>query len=258
MPRTLAATGLALVLIGTGVTAAWATADQLRNDDEPTTVQACMKRENRALRLADPTTGACPKGWKAVSWSEEGPQGEPGEPGQPGAPGRDGADGQDGQDGRDGAPGPTGATGPQGPAGDGGPDEYVRWTFNHDDADPFDGNGYQSRFSTGTLAGPAAVTPIDLQIPPSAKSWMRDNCDYAFIAIGVERGAGVSWEWLGNSATERENSTAGSITSQQSRRFSGSALCDVTGVGSTAIPDFSATATFALDSLAAGSIRDVE
>lgn len=261
MQRTLAAAGLALVLIGSGVTATWA-AGHLRDAAEEPTVQACMKRETRALRLADPDTGDCPQGWKAVTWAEQGPQGDPGEPGADGAPGQDGRDGADGAPGPKGDPGVPGATGPRGPAGEGGADEYVRWTFNHAESDPYDGNGYDTRFSTSTLPGPAAVTPIDLQIPSSVKTWARQNCDYASISIGVERGAGVSWEWIrGNQnypQDEREGSTAGWITAEQTRRFTGSTLCDVTGVGSSPVPDFTATATFAVDYLQATTVRDAQ
>lgn len=170
------------------MTATWALADDEASESlsspEPT-VQACMKRSNRSLKLAK-ADGSCPRGFKPVEWSVQGPQGEAGEPGTQGPAGPMGPQGQAGPQGETGPAGPKGDAGPAGPAGapgspgapgaDGGPDEYVSWTFPHKESDPRDSGGaYQRIGSNDALIGPANVTFVRLDMSSADRDWIREN-----------------------------------------------------------------------------------
>jgi hypothetical protein len=71
------------------------------------TVQACAKKSNGALRLAN----RCNRGETGVSWSIRGPRG------LPGVPGAEGPGGLQGPQGPQGVPGSAGVTGGRGPTG---------------------------------------------------------------------------------------------------------------------------------------------
>lgn len=144
------------------MTATWALTE---SDAEDPQVQACMKRKNRDLRLAD-SDGTCPKGYKAVQWSVQGPPGEPGSPGQPGAAGEQGPAGATGPAGPKGDAGPAGSqgpAGPQGPAGQSGAtDEVYSWTvaFTSDGAE--DGTNTLAT-STHTLPALSRVQGLKIE-----------------------------------------------------------------------------------------------
>lgn len=259
------------------MTAAWSLGEQSGRDAADQMIEACMKRANRNLKLAD-ADGSCPKGFKSVEWNVEGPRGEPGEPGPEGAEGAQGAVGPAGPQGEPGpagpkgdtgATGPAGATGPVGPAGSsGGPDEYVRWTFAHDEDGPRIPNGhYAPVMSDEQISGPAVVTPIEIEVPDAIKSYIRANCEVGSVSIQLGYGAYVSWGWeVGNpEATtpypdwEAERATSGALIRRNPANFSGSADCQNLSGGDrhVPVPDFEATAVFAVDYLEPDSVRQV-
>jgi hypothetical protein len=68
-----------------------------------------------SIVLIDPALGqSCPKGYKALNFSQTGPVGPVGPQGPQGIPGTRGTDGADGQDGTNGVDGQNGAPGPAG------------------------------------------------------------------------------------------------------------------------------------------------
>lgn len=149
--RTAAASGLALIMIGSGMTAAWSFTSADRADDE-TTIEACMKRANRTLRLAD-ADGGCPDGFKAVSWNQQGPMGEAGPQGESGPVG---PAGEPGPRGETGPAGPRGATGAQGPAGENaGPDHIYEWTPSYVSDGVAGSDGAETLVATSTMTIPA-------------------------------------------------------------------------------------------------------
>lgn len=167
--RTRAATGLALVIVAGGMTATRALADP--DAESEVTVQACMKRKNRDLRLAD-TDDACQRGFKAVEWALKGPKGDKGEAGERGVAGADGAQGPIGHPGPGGARGDLGPTGPRGPAGpkgaDAGPGEIYAWTatFTGDGAETGRQGGAESVLdsSDSTLPALTEVRGLGIQL----------------------------------------------------------------------------------------------
>lgn len=269
--RTLAASGLALVLLGSGMTATWALTDE-EPDQASTTaeppIQACMKRANRNLKLAE-ADGACPPGFKSVEWAVQGPQGEQGQQGIAGPEGAEGPAGPQGEVGPAGPKGDTGATGPAGAPGaagsGGGPDEYVQWTLDHQEDDPANQHGnYFPRFGSDVITGPAALTAVEIRIPVETKQWIRANCSHGGVGINLGRSY-IGWSWeRGNPDAqspypdyEEESGGAGAIIRDQSARFEGNTQCAQTNSPSIAVPDFEATAVFAVDYLEPDSIRQI-
>lgn len=256
------------------MTAAWSVAADSEGD-EAATVQACMKRSTRALRLAE-ADGSCPRGFKTVEWGLEGPQGEPGETGAAGPAGPSGAPGPAGPSGAPGNPGPTGPAGPagpqgptggQGPAGASNPDEYVTWTFVHQASDPRQGSSgsYRPIYSTEALTGPAVITAVDIEIPAAIKQYIRENCDWGGVGVAVSR-AYVGWTWeRGNLDApnpypdyEEQEGNSDALNRNESARLSGQAQCSTyAGAPYPTVPDFEAIVTYAVDYLAPGAVRSV-
>lgn len=269
--RTVAASALALVVLGGGMTAAWSLNSEPRAAESPT-VEACMKRADRSLALAD-ADGSCPKGYKSVQWSQQGPQGEPGMDGKDGADGDRGETGPAGPLGSSGATGPKGDTGPVGPRGpagaDGGPDEYVSWTFHHKQTDPQQDGVYQRVRSQGALSGPADVTFVRLDMPDAGRQWLRDNCDYAYVSVGLGRGDAIYWEWISGvrptgqdqrDPQEYEGSGNVVLTARDSSSFFGYLECHVlneagTGFEGAPVPDMDFTGVAAVDYLQPFAVR---
>jgi hypothetical protein len=109
--------GLAVIMIAglstAGVALAGGAAD--------TVIHGCVNTVTHVLRIA----GTCRSDERAISWSEQGPQGEQGPPGVgglrgprglQGVPGPAGSPGPSGSAGPSGPPGPTGSPGPAGPS----------------------------------------------------------------------------------------------------------------------------------------------
>lgn len=182
--RTVAASGLALVMLGGGMTAAWSLSGN--ESESEAVIEACMKRKNRDLRLAN-ADGSCPTGHKAVEWGVQGPQGEPGEVGPVGADGARGPAGEPGPEGPAGLQGDTGATGSQGPAGPkSGPDEQIRWQPNYvSDGQPaFDLESDRFRrliVSTYEVPPNTLVQVLDFQVTGA----ITQDCDYADLALQI-------------------------------------------------------------------------
>lgn len=263
------------------MTATWALAvdeaSESLSSPEPT-IQACMKRSNRSLKLAK-ADGSCPRGFKPVEWAAQGPEGEAGEPGTQGPAGPVGPQGQAGPQGETGPEGPKGDAGPAGPAGapgspgapgaDGGPDEFVEWTFNHTEDDPRLPNGHYALVeSNEEISEPATVTAIEIQVPDSIKTYIRANCEVGSVTIQLGYGAYVSWGWeVGNPEAanpypdwEAERGGSGAIIRRNPAKFSGSVDCQNFNQAErhAPVPDFQATAIFAVDYMNPTSVRQVD
>lgn len=256
------------------MTAAWS----LNEEHEPTasaeepTIQACMKRSNRNLKLAE-ADGSCPRGFKSVEWGVQGPQGEPGEDGADGAAGEAGPQGPQGEVGPVGPQGPKGDTGapgaPGAPGASDGADEYVSWTFEHKADDPRADNGtYLNVQSSERLTGPAELTFFDLEIPEATKTAIKSACDYGFVAIGVGRSHRTFWEW--NSGVhsnpsqtrpsyENLNGDQAVLMAGANEPFFAYLECSKVGADTTpVVPNFEVTATVAVDYVNAQDVRTID
>lgn len=248
--RTVAASGLALLMLGGGMTAAWSLAG-----DEPeseATIEACMKRKNRDLRLAD-ADGSCPQGYKPVEWGVQGPQGEPGEAGPAGADGTQGPAGAAGATGPAGPAGPkgeVGATGARGPAGEGGPDRLVSWNVVF----PSTGNSSSSQVSDQTLGGPVRIEGFEMAIAQSSLTALDEACERWLIesyvagaAVGLQRAApGAELERYGSNVTTMPATT---------RNLNADLSCRVgDGDPQPTLPAIEVTAKFLVGDLSAESL----
>jgi hypothetical protein len=260
------------------MTATWALTDEepdhASTSAEPP-IQACMKRANRNLKLAE-ADGTCPPGFKSVEWGVQGPPGEQGEQGIAGPEGAEGLAGPQGDAGPAGPKGDTGDTGPVGAPGaagsGGGPDEYVSWTFAHKESNPRDASGnYQRVGSQAALLGPADATFVRLDFHDVDRAWIRENCDYAYVSIGLARSSIIGWEWSSGerpvgqedrAPQEVENAGGYVIAAGQEPTFAGYMECyalseDETQSVGISVPDMDISAVVAVDYLEPDSIRQI-
>lgn len=249
--RTLAASGLALVLITGAVGTGWAVdrTSDAKEAGAPETIQACMKRANRNLKLAR-ADGSCPRGYKAIDWSQKGPQGEQGPPGRDGVEGPQGEAGPAGprgETGRAGAvgpqgpAGPTGARGPQGPAGNLGVLRSWTTTFV---ADGSTGRGPSGRqvpviLSEETLPSGLRLEGVGLRVDVDDSS-----CDHFGLTVYPYRDGDYMPDYIsGLQSSETRPRLDSAVTVGAPMRLSVYAECE-SPQESLALPTFSLTATW--------------
>lgn len=190
-----------------------------------------------------------------------GQQGPAGPAGPAGAQGPAGPAGPAGPEGAKGDTGPVGPTGPQGPAGVSGPDEYVRWTFAHKESDTRTFYGrYDRIFANTAIDGPAAFTGIELEFPSEIKTWLRTNCDYANVYMGLDS-AGVGWYWerstTDNPSYEDDYVGAGAIPRNKSVKLFVQMQCMPFSGPGIPIPDFTMSGLVAVDYLQPNAVRQI-
>ena len=94
----------------------------------------------------------------------------------------------------------------------------------------------------------------DIVIPDQIKQWMRDNCDYAYLSLGVGS-MSAGWSW--SPGQESEFGGTGGLIRNQNGRATGYVECqDGPPMYQfvTPIPDFDATLTFGIDYIQPGTI----
>jgi hypothetical protein len=186
--------------------------------------------------------------------------------GEQGSVGPAGPSGPAGEPGAKGEPGERGPAGPAGsPGAPGGFDEYVSFTFTHHEDDSRNQHGnYREIFSTSEVTGPAVIAGADLDLPLAIREWFVTHCVDGGVGIGV--GGGSSW-WNGGMPFSRNGNdypgydsfggSSDSLGAMEEGRFSASASCYDANDDPIAIPDFTATATFAIDYLTIEGVRPV-
>lgn len=253
--RTVAASGLALVLIGGAVGTGWAV-DQTTDNKEagaPEAIQACVKRANRNLKLAE-ADGTCPRQFKAVEWSLEGPPGPNGEVGPAGPHGEVGPMGPEGAKGEPGVPGAPGDAGPQGPQGPQG--AAVAWSGSFQSTgDSFVdtvGNHQSQRpvvLSEQTVPASHVLSGIDLDV-----NYANSECAFFDVVVYPYRGGKYMPDQVARLQSGHvlpELSQA--ITLNRPMNLAMYATCESSDYNYLAVPDFTFSLRFAKLKLAEGA-----
>lgn len=159
-----------------------------------TTIHACVKTKNRAVRIVDPPPegqAPCRSDEQHVTWNVSGPPGPAGPEGPAGPQGLPGEDGRDGVDGRDGAQGPQGPPGPQGVPGQPGP------------AGPQGPPGAQGPQGPAGPAGSSVGCPTQL-MSPAGGGPVGCEIEASSVEVGTGHGCAVidarAWCWGANAA----------------------------------------------------------
>ncbi|MDO3398108.1 hypothetical protein QWJ41_20475 [Nocardioides sp. SOB44] len=149
----------------------------------------------------------------------------------------------------------------------------MSWTYQVDrvDQDADDSGLYSVVSDSASIAGPADVTFVALSIAPVDRAWIRDNCDQAYLSIGIGSSDAIYWEWESGKrpngytprgVIDREGSGNIVITQGRQQYFRAYVHCsavtaDGSGFVGRELPEMNIRGVAAVDYLDPSSVREV-